>query len=621
MLNQQEYEKLVKGNKNINKDNMYNVFTDIELKVIKKYFELLTCYEYKKMRGTLRLEVLPEKADKLKELKGEGVWEFAGLEDMQKRGLVKCELGHSIRYVYKARNVSNDKMLYFGSHCVSDFFYLDNISVQIMNRLKFMMLSEIENIAIIKSLGLYNEYLCYDCKLFGSLCNMHGVDIIDKLGIEPNLNEIVKEFLSNKIPFPKSLIDLMSSYSLQIENTLYDLSNFDIVVSDLEELKNSPITLISNMFTFSENDIINIIKTKGIFDKESDFYNFLTPNDLNIACHIWKNRNIRILKAQEYFRSIGITKDWILLYRKMIETKYNQNVNFYQAVEILLLFDKDITLDFTLELPHSYKYQGYYLNKGSYEKFDMLIDYLSTKEFYQGIKEVQEMVLSDERAEDVEKKRIDDMMTFLREHIEDSCYKNIKGIAGVYDIIKVKKKEYSSMTLKQQKYVLGIYDLMQDILKESEKSGELNRGVYINKKYSLIERPDILSKIQQLQMECYDNLTSLQQNIIHSIMTNHSMTDRQIVQIEKAYSQNILHENVENKNVILNVGDKQNKKYSLLERPDIKEKIETLMNLFDYYNIPIEIRNIFSNILKYNRVSEKQAKTVENTYRRYIGHD
>ena len=41
----------------------------------------------------------------------------------------------------------------------------------------------------------------------------------------------------------------------------------------------------------------------------------------------------------------------------------------------------------------------------------------------------------------------------------------------------------------------------------------------------------------------------------------------------------------------------------------------------DYYNIPMEVRNIFSNILKYKRVSEKQAKTVENTYRRYIGHD
>ena len=133
MLTKQDYKNKVKDCKKINKDNMYDIFTDTELKIIKQYFELFTRYEYRKMRGTLKLDILPDKVEKLKELKGEGSWEFVGLEDMQKRGLVKCELGHSIRYVYKARNVDNGAMLYFGSHCVGDFFCLDNVSIQIMN--------------------------------------------------------------------------------------------------------------------------------------------------------------------------------------------------------------------------------------------------------------------------------------------------------------------------------------------------------------------------------------------------------------------------------------------------------------------------------------------------------
>ena len=185
----------------------------------------------------------------------------------------------------------------------------------------------------------------------------------------------------------------------------------------------------------------------------------------------------------------------------------------------------------------------------------------------------------------------------------------------------MKKKEFNSMSIKQQRYVLSVYDMMLEVNKKSEQDNKGSDGTFINKKYSLVERPDVLAKIQQLQLECYDNLTTLQQNIIHSIMSNHTMTDRQIAQIEKAYSKNILHEKEEQRNVVLDMGTSTNKKFSLLERQDIKEKIEELMGRQDYYNIPMEVRNIFSNILKYKRVSEKQAKTVENTYRRYIGHD
>ena len=621
MLTKQDYKNKVKDCKKINKDNMYDIFTDTELKIIKQYFELFTRYEYRKMRGTLKLDILPDKVEKLKELKGEGSWEFVGLEDMQKRGLVKCELGHSIRYVYKARNVDNGAMLYFGSHCVGDFFCLDNVSIQIMNRLKVMMLSEVESMAVIKALNLLDEYLFYECEKLGTMFELQGIDGIEKCNIDKSVKTILKDFYINKIPFPKSLIQIVESYNSQIEKVLYDLSNYDINLDDLETLKQSPITLISNMFTFSENDVLNTIKRGMPFDRVSDFYNFLSPSDLSIACHIWKNRNIRIINAQNYFKSIGITDDWVLLYRKMIENNFNQNIDFYQAVELLMMFDKDINIDFTLEVPHTYKYQGYYLNKGAYEKFDMLIDYLSTKEFFQNIKEVQGMLEHEKSEIDKENKKIEEMMTFLREHVEDECYRSIKGIGGIYDIVIVKKKEFDSMSIKQQRYVLSVYDMMLEVNKKSEQDNKGSDGTFINKKYSLVERPDVLAKIQQLQLECYDNLTTLQQNIIHSIMSNHTMTDRQIAQIEKAYSKNVLHEKEEQRNVVLDMGTSTNKKFSLLERQDIKEKIEELMGRPDYYNIPMEVRNIFSNILKYKRVSEKQAKTVENTYRRYIGHD
>ena len=38
------------------------------------------------------------------ELKGDGDWQFDGMYDAHKKGAASCELGHPLRYVYRARN-------------------------------------------------------------------------------------------------------------------------------------------------------------------------------------------------------------------------------------------------------------------------------------------------------------------------------------------------------------------------------------------------------------------------------------------------------------------------------------------------------------------------------------
>ena len=50
----------------------------------------------------------------------------------------------------------------------------------------------------------------------------------------------------------------------------------------------------------------------------------------------------------------------------------------------------------------------------------------------------------------------------------------------------------------------------------------------------------------------------------------------------------------------------------------VASKDQSLQKLSDYSDIPYEIQNIFSNILKYNSASDAQIRTVENTYRRHF---
>ena len=120
----------------LSSDNIYNYLNDKQINIIRKYYEVYTKYLFNRLMGSLRLEVSENKAKKLVELKGTGNWEFAGMVDMLKKGVATCELGHSIRYVYSAKNTSNDKILHFGSHCVGDFFDMDEKGVSALIRVK-----------------------------------------------------------------------------------------------------------------------------------------------------------------------------------------------------------------------------------------------------------------------------------------------------------------------------------------------------------------------------------------------------------------------------------------------------------------------------------------------------
>jgi hypothetical protein len=90
-------------------------------------------------------------------------------------------------------------------------------------------------------------------------------------------------------------------------------------------------------------------------------------------------------------------------------------------------------------------------------------------------------------------------------------------------------------------------------------------------------------------------------------------------EIDKAFDKYILKQEVSEDKPTDIVKKVENKKWNLIERPDVKDKILEIKRHSEYSNIPMSIRNIFTNILKYNMASEKQIEVVENTYKRYFG--
>lgn len=619
MKNLKEYQNVKKQYiklNGINSDNVYSYFNnEAVLILLRKYYEVYTKFLFNKLMGSLRLEVSKEKAEKLIDLKGQGSWEFAGMVDMYDRGAATCELGHPLRYVYKAVNVKNGEILNFGSRCVGDFFDLDAKGVKALIKVKDDMFVELKDMVAIKELGLLEEHYKYDCKELGLIIQGAGIEGLNKLRNLNPLMPIVIDFVKLGVPLPNSLLVEVLKFNGVFKEKLTDREFLEID-NRIEVLKSSKLTTISKMFEFSEQDVYSNL-TLGVKEK-SDFYNFRNVYDLNLAISIWVNRNDRLLKAQDYFKNMGISFPWVDIYKYMALNRIaGDNPKAYYGVEILMLFDKDISVESSFYVPKEYGYKGYKINEKALIDFDSMIDYMATREFFNVLREVQDGLEDIQKKEEAEKQRIEDMISYLREHLPDEKYSVIKGIDGVRDIICNKKIAYSNMTDKQQAYVENKYKSMILFDSRNEKKEVVDEE--INNRYSLVEKSDILAKIQRLQTEV-DDLPDFYAGILNTVMQYKTVTDKQIVQINNAFSKYILGEEntTVKKNVIVGQNKLGNKKYNLIERPDVKDKILALQRHPDYTNIPEGVKNILNNILKYNSASEEQIRSVENTYNRYF---
>lgn len=246
--------------------------------------------------------------------------------------------------------------------------------------------------------------------------------------------------------------------------------------------------------------------------------------------YIWENRNDRLLKAHNYFNKLGICCDWSRVYRYMIENGYKRDIlMLYYGVEILMLFNKNIGIEYSFYTPKEYNYKGYKLNKNSYEVFDSIIDYMATREFIMSLKEINQVLVEEDNKEMKRQKEIEVMMGYLRDNLQNETYEKIRGINGVKDIVINKKLDFENMTEKQQKYVENTYNMMLEVDKKAYKSHNSVAvlDTEVNNRYKLIEKPDMLAKIQRLQSEAENVLPDFIKGILQSVMTYKYVSSRQ----------------------------------------------------------------------------------------------
>ena len=230
------------------------------------------------------------------------------------------------------------------------------------------------------------EHYTYDCGKLGSMLKLFGIEGVKKaIDLNP-LMPIVSDFVSLGLPLPKSLIKQISKFDGDISTLMVSAKYLEIDMDKLDILRKSELSLVSAMFTNSYQAVLDNIE-KGKVSTTSDFYNFMTIQELNIAISHWLNRNERLLKAQDYFRRQGIDLPWIDIYKYMIKNRLCvDNPKIYYGVETLLVFDRGILIENTVYMPKDYGYKGYQLSPRAHEDFDDLISYLATKEFLMAIK-------------------------------------------------------------------------------------------------------------------------------------------------------------------------------------------------------------------------------------------
>lgn len=636
MRTQKDYIRLKKSyiaEKGLNSDNIYQYLTDVQIRIIQKYYELYTRFLFNKLRGSLRLEVSPAKAQKLAELKGTGTWEFAGMVDMMVRGAAVCELGHPLRYVYSARNVNNGQILHFGSRCVGDFFSIDEEGIKALIKIKDVMFSELKEMVSIKETRLFNEHYLYDCGEIGLLLSNVGVKGVEKIRETNPFMPIIIDFTKSGLPLPISLIEQLNDYKVDLSSMLDNLDIFDVDIEKLEALKKSNISVISKMFENSEKDIKASIRNGTIQRHISDFFNFRTINDLNIALEEWTNRERKLNEALVYFKNKGVNISWLDVYKFIVRVGFKrEDVQFYRAVQVLMLFDENVDCADSFYMPINYKNKGYGISEEIQDNFDSIINYLATKSFIESIELmlVEKDNVDGKAAEERERKAI--MMAYLRSRLNYPEYDKVFGIEGVRDIIMKKNLTFDVMSDRQMGYVESIYHTMKRQDKEEEERIQKSKekGVQIdtdiNNRYTLNERPDILSKIQKLQTQCKDVLQKENPktySIMETVLRTSRVSDKQIAKISEAFSLYILKEEPKNVETYspLSVGKSDNRKWNLMERPDVKEKVVALKNHPEFTNMYATTQNILTNILKYNSVSDKQIDIVERTYNRFYGNN
>lgn len=207
--NKFEKNREVEVDVQIQEHDVFEAMTETQKKVLKDYYIWYTVKLYKSMAKTLRLKLAPGKLETMTQLRGVKDWEFGGVWDAGFFGADQCTLGHKLRYVFYAvpsdAREDKSKWLKFGRDCASDFFSIDPKDMDKLVKTQKVMSEEIKTMADILANGLEKEYYDKAKLLYEVLRKLRTPERIKDVFGE-KVGDTLINFMLTKMPFPMSLV-------------------------------------------------------------------------------------------------------------------------------------------------------------------------------------------------------------------------------------------------------------------------------------------------------------------------------------------------------------------------------------------------------------------------------
>lgn len=606
-MGEKEYRLAVRNYimENLDNNNIYSYLKDTEVDLINHYYKAYTVELFKRLRGSLRLQVSDAKAKKLVELKGGGNWDFAGMVDMGKVGKAHCELGHALRYCYYAKNTENGNILKFGVTCVGDFFDLDSSSIKSLNKVKDTMLKELKEIIAIRQLKLTDEHIKYDLGVYGRLLKRIGLDGVTKLNHNKRYSYAIS-FIRCGLPLPISLSEFLNDDNTLLHHITPSLLGLDAYMT----LTESKITLIAKGY----KELCDLEVLKVVDPRQANYSRDIIGKYIDFTdVKKWSFRDKFFTALHGVYSKDGID-NWSKLCIQAMHYVKNENSKIDKdtlelSTNLMNSFSKDsnvqrYNLGGVNTIP--YKVNGVVVNKKALKNIDYLLEQLNKEEVLEELQKLK--VYTNKKLEKVLEGVSDDekIMRYLRLNIVDPKYAIIgKGVEITKDIIFNKGKTLDTMTEGQKKVVLNVHRLMVNMDKESNVTSKESysnlKGKEVNNVYFLMDREDVRLKLNFiLNSGVVENLDEKQKGIINNVVKYERVSDKQLNRIEQIY-------NAITKTV-------PNSSYFLDDREDVKSKMTKVINNDMFKKLDDKTKGIFNTVLRTGRFSDKQLKYISDAY-------
>lgn len=224
-------------------NKLYSHLNDEQIKLLKRYylwFSQRIFDEGQKQKRTLQVTNNPRKLQKQKELNAMrnqgGMWAYAGFIDMGYRGADYCTMGHPLRYVHLAWDISvsdietsffgesydtdieevinSNNCIKFGIDCISDFFEIDKEYTDKLKRAQREAIKDMDFMCQYYEEGIADEVIASFTVTDDLVNNIAKVDARGllvggesyKCIIPKSLSSFYRQFRQLNLVVPKSLV-------------------------------------------------------------------------------------------------------------------------------------------------------------------------------------------------------------------------------------------------------------------------------------------------------------------------------------------------------------------------------------------------------------------------------